>query len=293
MAQKTVSEFRRWVRGRAVKRWLAWVGGPSAILFIFVAVVVTIAYQNPQTLEDIGSNEVIMTSLLIFVAFLVVYLFYMGREPVIVYNEAENDRLKLQRRLSKINRTTPNIQEPNFGIEITPMRPVRQNQYGVEEYGEVNDVVERYYAEFQNKKKPSVATEDADNIYLNLSFHNTTKIVYQSDRPRWHGTYKNFDPTTWYPVINLRASGNKEQLYLVIRKTGEEDLYILGQESRGHPSFINPGLKLIGKVHYAHIELSSPNLDMIHYWVRIENKGRKGPEFTLLKKRPDSLKSTI
>jgi hypothetical protein len=244
-----------------------------------------------QLIDDFRSE--ISVGLVLLIVYIVAAIFFFPflflRQASEIHNKQEDDKRRLQRKISAISKTEPNILTPVFGVEVTPLSTVRQNPFGVKEYVSPGETVERFYIEFQNKKKPNIATEDVDDVYVVVTFFDIENKLQSFDKPRWHGHYDVFDENTWYPKINLKASGNRERLYLVIRKQNDERLYILGQESRKHPSFIAPNLELKGKLHYIRIELSAPNLDVINYWVKMENRDKEKPEFTLLKRSPSNL----
>lgn len=251
----------------------------ALICAIFICLILFALYRGfpegvTQLIDDFRSEInvglVLLVVSILGAILLFPFLFLMQASEI--YYKQENDKRRLQRKISELSKTKPNILAPVFGVEITPLSNVRQNPYGVREFLSQGETVERFYVEFQNKKRPNVATEDVDDVYAVVTFFDAKKKLQSFDKPRWHGPYDVFDESTWYPKISLKASGNREQLYLAIRKQNDERIYIFGQESRKYPSFIDPNLELKEKVHYIHIELSAPNLDVIDYWIKMENK---------------------
>ncbi len=269
----------------------------TLICIIFICLILFALYGGfpqsvTQVIDDLRSEISVALVLLVVTILAAIFLFPLLflRQASEIYYKQENDKRRLQRKISEISKTKPNIVTPVFGVEVTPLSNVRQNPYGVREFVGPGETVERFYVEFQNKKRPNIATEDVEDVYAVVTFFDTEKKLQSFDKPRWHGPYNVFDESTWYPKISLRASGNREQLYLAIRKQNDERLYVFGQESRKYPSFIDPNSELKGKINYIHIELSAPNLDVIDYWIKIEKKKAEKPFFTLLKKQPKVLR---
>jgi hypothetical protein len=302
-AIKTVFSYSQMVFLETEKAHKTWATIMRSMLYLVLICVILICLilfalysgfpEGVTQLIDDFRSEINVGLVLLFLSIIgAIFLFPLLflRQASEIYYKQENDKRRLQRKISELSKTKPNIQTPVFGVEVTPLSNVRQNPYGVKEFVSPGETVERFYIEFQNKKKPNVATEDVDDIYAIVTFFDAAKKLQSFDKPRWHGPYNVFDESTWYPKISLKASGNREQLYLAIRRQNDTRIFILGQESRKYPSFIDPHLELKEKIHYIHIELSAPNLDVIDYWVKMENKKSEKPLLTLLKKQPSRLK---
>lgn len=292
MKQKTFFQYYlKLIIPRAVSRAWRKFGAIGTFLGFVLPVLTVIMTRRPTSLAEFFSSDAVITAEMIVGLFALVLIIYVIQEPMIIYNTDANEKRRMQNRLSELTKTKPNIIQPKFGFEVTPLNKITQNVFGKTEHLGYGDIVERYYIEFQNKKRPRIITEDADDIYVKISFFNLKHILKIHDKPRWKGHYDPFDEKTWYPKIDLKASGKPQQLYLAIRKQSDEKLFIFGQESHKYESFIAPNLELKEKTHYIQIELSAQNLDVINYWVKIENKSSEHPVFTLLKSRPTSLKN--
>src|SRR5258708_27086656 len=91
MPQKTISGYRKMVRSKAWRKFLVWAGGWNSFIVVLISILVTIFIKKPKSFQEWGGNEVILTGLVILIVYLWVLLFYLGREPVIIYNSQQND----------------------------------------------------------------------------------------------------------------------------------------------------------------------------------------------------------
>jgi hypothetical protein len=214
MAQKTVFQYYlSLVIPRAASRAWKKFGALGTFLGFALPVFTVIITRRPISLVEFLKNDAVITAEMILGLFALVLIIYIIREPAIIYNADVSEKRRMQNKLSEITKTRPNIVQPNFGFEVTPLNKITQNAFGKTEHLGPGDIVERYYIEFQNKKRPKIGTEDADDVYVKISFFDSKKVLKIHDKPRWKGHYDPFDEKTWYPEIDLKANGKPQQLY--------------------------------------------------------------------------------
>ena len=151
--------------------------------------------------------------------------------------------------------------------------------------------VERWYIKFRNKKKKGIKIVDTLPIHAIIFVFNTDCHIQNTlshERPFWRGTKPPYIEEK--PVI-LRASGEPEQLCLLIRKQDESKYFIFSKNCYDHGTrSLDPFQEkheLIYDTCYISIQLTAGNLDIEPIWIKFINRGEKvPPKFDLLINNP-------
>jgi len=265
-------------------------GALGTLIGIVLPIIAVYITKHPQSLADFLGSDAVITAELMIGLFAFVLMIFIVREPVMLYNEEIAEKQELNNQINLMLETRPNISIGKFNNEITPIEVIAKTSEGTIIPTGRKEIVERFYVEFINSKKSNVKTENADGVYVRIDFFDSQRLVATHDKPRWWGPIDMFDQRDWYREKTIKANGQPEKLYLVIRKIREEKLYIFGLESHTSVNFIVPTLELKGNIHYIHIKLSATNFDTSNYWIKMENKGKEQPIFTLINEPPVNIK---
>lgn len=87
MEQKTVSQYRWMVRNRAFQK--AWKAGGAfgKLSSIAVTIIITILLKPPNSLTELLRVNTVIVGAIVLIIYIILYLWFFGREPVIIHNE--------------------------------------------------------------------------------------------------------------------------------------------------------------------------------------------------------------
>jgi hypothetical protein len=158
------------------------------------------------------------------------------------------------------------ISEPNLEKEFVP-----------------GDNYERYYVVFRNEKHGEKGLDDAENVHAQFTFFDQEmNHLYSHELPRWRNT---LPPHEFDGEVTISSSRKPEQLCLVIRKEGSEELFIFSDDSYVDASFepLQEEYKLRGSKHYIRVQMSAKNMERKTFWISMINRGKnKDPDFDLV-----------
>jgi hypothetical protein len=150
--------------------------------------------------------------------------------------------------------------------------------------------VQRYFLPLRQKMVGHTKLVDTEDVHVKIKFYNTdckelTNLSHE--KAFWFNAKPRVQRKTPEDHINIiRASGKAAGVCLIMKKEGEEDLYVFSDDSYGPgtPSIeFNNSMKIPYKNVYINVELSSANIEMKQIWIKLINLGgKKHPVFELI-----------